>query len=59
MTMTPFLLSQLLALGTLLTGMAAFQLKERKHILRGWFVAASLAALHFYVLGSIETCSSK
>ena len=39
---------------TLLTGMAAFQLRERRHILRGWFVAAAFAAAHFFVLGSIE-----
>jgi hypothetical protein len=54
--MTPFILSQLLAGGTLVTGMAAFQFKERKLILRGWFVAATLAAVHFYLLGSVEAC---
>ncbi len=52
--MTPFIFSQILAGLTLVTGMAAFQFKERKHILRGWCIAAFLAAAHFYVLGSIE-----
>jgi Bacterial inner membrane protein len=54
--MSAFILSQLLAGGTLLVGMAAFQFRERTHILRGWCVAATLAAAHFYVLGSIAAC---
>jgi len=54
--MTPFLLSQILATVTLLVGMAAFQMKERKHILRGWFVAAVVAAAHFYLLENYEAC---
>jgi hypothetical protein len=54
--MSPFILSQLLAGATLLAGMAAFQFKERKHILRGWCVAALFAAAHFYLLGSYEAC---
>jgi hypothetical protein len=52
--MSPFLISQLLAAATLITGMAAFQLRDRKHILRGWSLAASFAAVHFFVLGSNE-----
>jgi hypothetical protein len=54
--MSPFLISQLLAACTLATGMAAFQFKERKHILRGWCVAALFGAAHFYILGSNEAC---
>jgi len=54
--MSPFILSQLLAGGTLLVGMAAFQFRERTHILRGWCLAATLAAAHFYVLGSTAAC---
>ena len=54
--MTPFVLSQIFAGLTLLTGMAAFQLRERVHILRGWFLAAAFAAIHFYLLGSVEAC---
>jgi hypothetical protein len=41
----------LLAAATLVTGMAAFQLRERKHILRGWSLAASFAAVHFFGRG--------
>lgn len=52
--MDNFLLSQIFATLTLLTGMAAFQFSERVHILRGWCVAASFAAIHFFLLGSIE-----
>jgi len=52
--MTPFVLSQILAALTLVTGMTAFQFKERKHILLGWSVAASLAAAHFFILGRAE-----
>lgn len=52
--MSPFLISQLLATATLITGMAAFQLRNRKHILRGWSLAASFAAVHFFILGSNE-----
>jgi len=54
--MSPFILSQILAGATLITGLAAFQFKDRKHILRGWFLAATFAAAHFYLLGSIEAC---
>jgi len=52
--MTPFILSQILAALTLITGMTAFQFKERRHILLGWCVAASLAAAHFFILGRLE-----
>jgi len=52
--MSPFLISQLLAAATLLVGMAAFQLRDRKQILRGWCMAASFAAAHFFILGSNE-----
>jgi len=52
--MSPFIISQIFAAATLLTGMAAFQLRDRKHILRGWFLAASFAATHFFVLGANE-----
>jgi len=51
---TPFVLSQVLAGLTLVSGMAAFQFKERRHILRGWCVAALFAAAHFYILGANE-----
>jgi hypothetical protein len=54
--MTAFAASQILAGLTLLTGMAAFQLKERKHILRGWCLAATFASVHFLLLGSVEAC---
>ena len=54
--MTPFLASQILAGLTLVTGMLAFQLRDRKWILRGWFLAALFAAMHFYLLGSVEAC---
>jgi len=54
--MTPFLLSQILAAITLIIGMTAFQMKQRKHILRGWFLAAVVAAAHFYLLGNYEAC---
>lgn len=54
--MTPFILSQLFAGLTLLTGMAAFQFSKRVYILRGWFIAATFAAIHFYLLGSMEAC---
>ena len=50
--MSPFLISQLLAGATLVVGMAAFQFRQRTHILRGWCIAALLAAAHFFVLGS-------
>jgi len=54
--MTPFLLSQILAGVTLLIGMAAFQFRSRVAILRGWCVAAIVAAVHFYILGNVEAC---
>lgn len=54
--MSPFVISQILAGLTLVTGMAAFQFKTRKYILRGWFVAATFASIHFYLLGSAEAC---
>jgi hypothetical protein len=52
--MSAFVISQILAGLTLITGMAAFQFKERTYILRGWCLAASLAAAHFFILGSNE-----
>ena len=52
--MSAFVISQILAGLTLVTGMAAFQLKERVHILRGWCLAALFAAAHFFVLGANE-----
>ena len=52
--MSAFVISQILAGLTLLTGIIAFQLQDRKMILRGWCLAASLAAAHFFVLGSVE-----
>jgi len=54
--MSPFVISQLLAGATLVIGMAAFQFRERKYILRGWCLAAFCAAAHFYALGSNEAC---
>ncbi len=52
--MTPFILSQILAGATLITGMAAFQFSERKTMLRAWAIAATFAAIHFSLLGSTE-----
>jgi len=52
--MTPFLISQILAGITFVIGMTAFQFKDRKHILRGWFLAAIVAAAHFFFLGKVE-----
>lgn len=52
--MSAFVISQILAGLTLLTGMVAFQLKGRALILRVWCLAASFAAAHFFVLGSVE-----
>ncbi len=54
--MTPFILSQILAGMTLITGMAAFQFKERVHMLRVWALGATFASAHFYLLGSYEAC---
>ena len=54
--MSNFLLSQMVAFMALLAGMAAAQFKTRQHILQGWFVAAMLAAVHFWLLGAIEAC---
>lgn len=52
--MSDFLLSQLFAGATLITGMAAFQFRQREHILRGWFLAALFAATHFWLLDAHE-----
>jgi len=52
--MSDFLLSQLLAFGTLVAGMAAFQFKDRVYILRGWCIAAVFGAAHYYFLGAYE-----
>ena len=52
--MTPFIISQILAFITLIIGMVAFQCKDRQNLLRGWFLAAMFAALHFYYLDNIE-----
>jgi len=52
--MSLFVFSQILAACTLAIGMAAFQFRERRHILRGWFLAALFAAAHFLLLGNIE-----
>lgn len=52
--MSDFLISQLLALGTLVCGMAAFQFGERVTILRLWCVAAVFGAAHFWFLGAVE-----
>jgi len=54
--MSAFLISQLFAGATLITGMAAFQFRRREHILRGWFVAAMFAAAHFWFLDAYEAC---
>lgn len=54
--LTPFLISQILAVGTLIAGMAAFQFRERTVILRGWFVAALFGSAHFWFLGAYEAC---
>ena len=50
--MDAFLWSQVLAGMTLVTGMAAFQFRERVTMLRLWALAATFAAVHFYLLGS-------
>ena len=52
--MNPFYISQLLAFAAFLSGMAAFQVKQRHHILTGWFISASLNAAHFFVIGAHE-----
>ncbi|MDG1462818.1 MAG: YgjV family protein [Gammaproteobacteria bacterium] len=54
--MSPFVISQILASITLIIGMAAFQAKQRRTILRGWFLAAMFAAAHFYFLDMFEAC---
>jgi hypothetical protein len=54
--MSAFLISQLFAAATLVTGMAAFQFRKREHILRGWVVAALFAAAHFWFLEAYEAC---
>ncbi len=54
--MSPFLLSQLFAAASLITGMTAFQFRRREHILRGWFLAALFAAAHFWFLDAYEAC---
>jgi hypothetical protein len=52
--MSDFLISQLLALATLVCGMAAFQFRQRVLILRLWCVAAIFGAAHFWFLGAVE-----
>ena len=54
--LSDFAISQLLALGTLLAGMTAFQFEDRVTILRFWCLAATLGAVHFWFLGAIEAC---
>ena len=54
--MSTFIFSQILAGVTLIVGMAAFQFDKREYILRAWSVAAIFAAIHFFLLGSIEAC---
>jgi len=54
--LTPFLISQILAVGTLVAGMAAFQFRDRTIILRGWFVAALFGSAHFWFLDAYEAC---
>lgn len=54
--MSDFLISQLLALGTLLAGMAAFQFRRRIIILRVWCIAATFGAAHFWFLDAYEAC---
>ena len=52
--MDAFLWSQVLAGMTLITGMTAFQFRERVTMLRTWALGASFAAVHFFLLGSFE-----
>ncbi len=54
MPLSDFAISQILALGTLLAGMAAFQFKRRVMILRVWCIAAVFGAAHFWFLGAVE-----
>ena len=54
--MSDFAISQLLAIGTLVAGMTAFQFRDRTLILRLWFVAALFGAAHFWFLGALEAC---
>ncbi len=54
--LSAFAISQILALGTLLAGMAAFQFKRRVLILRWWCLAAVFGATHFWFLGAYEAC---
>jgi len=54
--MTDFAISQALALGTLVAGMAAFQFRSRVVILRVWCLAAVFGAAHFWFLGAVEAC---
>lgn len=56
MTVTPFIISQVLACGVLIAGLTAFQFKQRTHILRGWGVAATFGSAHFWFLGAYEAC---
>jgi len=55
--MSDFLISQILALGTLICGIAAFQFKTRVVILRMWAVAAAFGSAHFWFLDAFEACA--
>lgn len=48
--MSLFVISQLLAICSLLIGITAFQLQQRKYILRGWSLALLFYAAHFALL---------
>ena len=52
--LSDFAISQILALGTLFCGMAAFQFRERTVILRVWCIAALFGAAHFWFLDAFE-----
>lgn len=52
--MSYFVISQILAGGTFVTGLIAFQLQNRVHMLRAWGLAASFGAAHFWFLGAPE-----
>lgn len=54
--MSDFVISQILALGTLVAGMAAFQFRRRVIILRVWCLAAAFGAAHFWFLDAFEAC---
>ncbi|MEE4185232.1 MAG: YgjV family protein [Gammaproteobacteria bacterium] len=52
--MSSFVISQILAGGTFVTGLIAFQLSNRVHMLRTWGLAATFGAAHFWFLGAPE-----